>query len=69
MFETIYQEANVNIVGDVSRFMIQIAHVGFLHHPTKFGKSTKFSPKSNLTFKTLLEETTLLIRHFFFYEN
>jgi hypothetical protein len=33
-------------VGEVSRFMIQTAHVGFLHVPIKIGTSTKISPKS-----------------------
>ena len=32
----------------------------------KIGTSTKFSPKFKPTVKTLLEETTLLIRHFFY---
>ncbi|MGK3750633.1 MAG: hypothetical protein ACI8RD_002933, partial [Bacillariaceae sp.] len=34
------------VVGDVSRFMIQYAHVGFLHVPIKIGTSTTISPKS-----------------------
>ncbi|MGK3734929.1 MAG: hypothetical protein ACI8RD_002993 [Bacillariaceae sp.] len=59
-------EKMLSTVGDVSRFMIQGAHVGFLHLPKKIGISTKFSLKSKPTVKTLLEETTLLIRHFFY---
>jgi pyrrolidone-carboxylate peptidase len=49
--------------------MIQPAHVGFLHVPIKIGTSIKLVRNPNLTAKTLVEETTLLInpliRHFF----
>jgi hypothetical protein len=41
--------------------MIQRAHVGLLHVPVKIETSKQLVRSPNLTAKTLVEETTLLI--------
>jgi hypothetical protein len=49
------------LLGDVIRFMIQKAHVGFLHVPIKIEHQKQLVRSPNRTAKTLVEETTLLI--------